>query len=233
MPNLLIADDHPMVRAGLRQLLEEDLGINGIAEAASGSEALEALGSAPCDLLILDINMPDRSGLEILRDVRATYPQTKVLMLSIFPESQYAVEVLRAGASGYLSKDCAPRELLSAARTVLQGRRYIGAQTAEHLAADMDGDGGKPAHSRLSQREMQIFRRLAVGRRVSDIASELCLSVKTVSTYRTRILEKMDLKSNADLTTYALRHELSQGTAETAGKPDPAADGDAARCMST
>ncbi len=229
MANVLIADDHPMVRAGLRQLLEEDIGFTKIAEAASGNEALESLASGPCDVLILDINMPDCSGLEILRQVRVTYPQTKVLVLSVLPERQYAVNVLRAGASGYLSKDCAPRDLLVAARTLLQGRRYISAQTAERLASDMDGDSNVPPHSRLSQREFQIFKKIAGGCRVSDIAKELLLSVKTVSTYRTRILEKMDLKTNADLTAYALR--LNQEPGEAAGAAPPGPQRSAAVCQ--
>ena len=210
MANLLIADDHPMVRAGLRELLKEDRNITDIGEVASCSEALEALQTGRWDLIILDINMPDRSGLEILRHVRANYPNIKVLVLSGFPEKQYAINVIKAGASGYLPKECAPRDLLLATRTVMQGRRYVSAQLAELLAADIDFDSDKPVHSRLSEREFQIFCKLAAGYTVSAIGRELGLSVKTVSTYRSRILEKMNLATNADITTYALRNEIIQ-----------------------
>ncbi|MFI4914302.1 MAG: response regulator [Steroidobacterales bacterium] len=210
MAKILIADDHPMVRAGLRQFLREDPSITEIGEAASGNETLERLRASHWNLLILDINMPDRSGLDILRHVRASHPDVKVLVLSAFPERQYAINVLKAGASGYLPKECAPRDLLAAARAVMQGRRYVSAQMAEALVSDLAGDGSKPLHRRLSEREFQIFCKLATGQSVSAIGNELCLSVKTVSTYRSRILEKMSLLSNADITIYALRNEIIQ-----------------------
>jgi DNA-binding NarL/FixJ family response regulator len=207
---VLLADDHAMVRAGLRQFLEEDHSITEIGEAASGSETLDRLRSTHWDLVILDINMPDRSGLDILRHIRAGYPDTKVLVVSGFPERQYALNVLKAGAGGYLAKDCAPEDLLKAARAVLQGRRYVSAELAEQLLADLEHNGDQPLHGRLSEREFQIFCKLAAGRAVSAIAAELFLSVKTVSTYRARILEKMSLESNADLTAYALRNGIIQ-----------------------
>ena len=210
MARILIADDHAMVRAGLRQFLEEDRSITEIGEAGSGNETLEKLRSSTWDLLILDINMPDRSGLDILRHLRASYPNTKVLVVSGFPERQYAINVLKAGAGGYLPKECAPEELIEATRAVLQGRRYVSASLAEQLLADLDGGDDAPLHRRLSEREFQIFCKLAAGRAVSAIADELSLSVKTVSTYRTRILEKMNLTTNADLTTYALRNGIIQ-----------------------
>jgi DNA-binding NarL/FixJ family response regulator len=208
MSTILLADDHPMVRAGLREFLEEERGITQIGEAGSGKETLEKLRAGKWDLVILDINMPDRSGLDILRYIRASYPEAKVLVLSAFPERQYAVNVLKAGASGYLSKECAPQELLTATRAVLQGRRYVSASMAELLVSDLDGEADKPLHRRLSEREFQIFCKVAAGRTVTAIAEELCLSVKTVSTYRTRILEKLSMTSNADITTYALRNEI-------------------------
>ena len=210
MARVLIADDHALVRMGLRQLLEGELAIRDIAEAASGTETLDKLHAGSWDLLLLDIHMPERSGLDILRQVRSTHPETRVLVLSGFPERQYALNVLRAGASGFLSKESASDELLKAVRTVLAGRRYVSASLAELLVSDMDSDSERAPHSKLSEREFQILCKLAAGRTVSQIAHELCISVKTVSTYRSRILEKMSLQTNADLTSYALRSGLIQ-----------------------
>jgi DNA-binding NarL/FixJ family response regulator len=210
MSRVLIADDHAVVRAGLRQFLEMDQTISHIGDASSGRETLEQLRDSHWNLLLLDINMPDRNGLDILRHVRATHPETKVLMLSGLPERQYAVNVLRAGASGFLSKDSAADELLKAVRTVLSGHRYVSEALADVLIMDMDNDSEQPLHARLSEREFQILCKLAAGRAVSEIGAELCISVKTVSTYRSRILEKMSFKNNADLTTYALRSGLIQ-----------------------
>jgi two-component system, NarL family, invasion response regulator UvrY len=208
MARILIADDHAVVRAGLRQFLLEDRAVREVGEAATGQQTLDRLREARWDLLILDINMPDRSGLDILKYVRAGHPDTRVLMLSGFPEKQYAVNVLRAGASGYLAKDSAPEDLMKAVHALLAGRRYVSATLAEQLVSDIDGDHDKPLHSHLSEREFQIFCKLATGRAVSEIAEELCLSVKTVSTYRSRVLEKMSFRTNADMTSYALRNGL-------------------------
>jgi two-component system invasion response regulator UvrY len=210
MATILIADDHPMVRAGLKRLLAEDHSITQIGEAASGNETLDRLRSGTWDLLILDINMPDRSGLDILRHVRATHVNTKVLVLSALSERQYALNVLKAGASGYLPKECAPNDLQAATRAVLQGRRYVSPQIAEMLVTDLHADSDQPLHGRLSEREFQVFYKIAAGRSVSAIGDELCLSVKTISTYRSRILEKMNLRTNADITTYALRNQIIQ-----------------------
>lgn len=206
MASVLIVDDYPMVRAGLRRLLEEETSITEIGEAASGSETLEKVRSGSWDLVILDINLPDGSGLDVLRHVRADHLDTKVLVLSGFPERQYAIRALRAGAAGYLSKDCASETLLSAVCTVLQSRRYVSAASAELLLTHAERD--RPLHCYLSQRQFQIFRSIAAGRTVSSIALELSLSVKTVSTHRRRILEKMGLTSNADMTTYGLRNAI-------------------------
>jgi len=208
MAKVLIADDHALLRNGLKQLLAEERSIKEIGEAASGVETLQKLQGQHWDLLILDINMPDRSGIDILRQVRSTHPDTRILILSGFPERQYAVNVLRAGASGYLNKEMAPEELLTAVRTVLQGRRYVTPALAELLVNELDEDHDKPAHSKLSEREFQIFCKLAAGRAATDIAHELCISVKTVSTYRARIFEKLGFVSNADITAYALRNNL-------------------------
>jgi two-component system invasion response regulator UvrY len=210
MATVLIADDHALIRNGLKQLLADDHSIREIGESKSGRETIDKLQEQRWDLLILDINMPDRSGIDILRQVRATHPHTKVLVLSGFPEKQYAVNVLRAGASGYLNKEMAPEELLAAVHNVLMGRRYVSPALAELLVNGLDEDQDKPMHARLSEREFQIFRKLAAGQAVSDIANELCISVKTVSTYRSRVLEKMSFTSNADLTAYALRNEIIQ-----------------------
>ena len=209
MTRVLIADDHALFRAGLRQFLVEALPAAEIDEAVSGNEVLTCLQRKGCDMLILDINMPDRSGLDILRHVKSGHPATRVLVLSGFPERQYALNVLRGGAAGYIAKDAAPEDLLKAVRTVLQGRRYVSESLAELLLLDMDR-ADKPLHALLSDREFQIFGKLATGLSVSEIGRELCLSVKTVSTYRTRILEKMRMKNNADLTSYALRNEIIQ-----------------------
>jgi DNA-binding NarL/FixJ family response regulator len=208
MATVLIADDHALVRSGLRQCLQDSGRFTAIEEAASGSQVLDALRAGEFDLVILDINMPDRSGLDILKHVRSSHPDVKMLVLSGYPERQYAVNVLKAGASGYLSKDGSPDELLKAVGQVLAGRRYVSASLAELLAAELDNDHEQPLHAGLSEREFQIFCKLASGQSVSGIAGELSLSVKTVSTYRSRVLEKMCFKSNADITSYALRNGL-------------------------
>jgi DNA-binding NarL/FixJ family response regulator len=210
MSRVIIADDHAVVRAGYRQFLEEEPDITQIGEAASGNEVLDRLRAEHWDALLLDIHMPDRGGLDILRRVSSGYPRVRVLVISGLPEEQYARNVLQAGASGYLSKNTAPEELLKAVRLILAGRRYISASLAEVLASDLNNDSEGPLHSRLSAREFQIFCKLARGSRGSDIADELHLSVKTVSTYRSRILEKMTFKSNADITAYSLRNGLIQ-----------------------
>jgi len=210
MHTILIADDHAVVRAGLRQFLEDSGRVAEVAEAATGQQTLDLLRTKRFDLLILDINMPDRGGLDILRNVRTSFPDTRVLIVSGFPERQYAVNVLRAGASGYLSKESAPEELIKAVQLVLSGHRYVSNQLAEQLVTDLDGNPDAPMHASLSEREFQIFTKLAMGRSVSEIARELHLSVKTISTYRTRVLEKMSLRSNAEIASYALKNGLIQ-----------------------
>ena len=212
MSRILIADDHAVVRAGYRQFLETDPAISEVGEASSGNDALNELRRKEWDLLLMDIHMPDRSGLDILKHVVSGYPDVKVLIMSGLPEEQYARNVLRAGASGYLSKGGSAEEFLRAVRTVLMGRRYVSHALAESMAADLDSkhDQNQPLHTQLSSREFQIFCKLASGATVSAIALELSLSVKTVSTYRSRILEKMSFGSNADITGYALRNGLIQ-----------------------
>jgi len=210
MSKVLIVDDHAVVRAGLRRFLESDRTITQIGEASNGAQTADRLREEHWDLLILDINLPDRSGIDVLRDARLQYPTIPVLMMSGFPEKQYAVNVLRAGASGFVPKHGAQEEVLRAVRTVLAGRRFIGGALADVPVEDLAAPSGGPLHARLSQREFQVMCKLAVGRQVSDIAGELAISVKTVSTYRARVLEKMGLANNAELTAYALRNHLIQ-----------------------
>jgi DNA-binding NarL/FixJ family response regulator len=210
MATVLIADDHAMVRAGLRRWLEQDRSIESVGEAASGAETLQRLREAKWDMVVLDINMPDRSGIDIMRHIRTGHPETRVLVISAFSEKQYAVYALRAGAAGYLAKDQAPEDFMRAVHTVLGGKRFVSAALAEMLVNALDEPTDRPLHAVLSQREFQILCKLAVGRSVSEIAHELCISVKTVSTYRARVLEKMKFSTNADLTTYALKNGLVQ-----------------------
>jgi two-component system, NarL family, invasion response regulator UvrY len=210
MSRILIADDHAVVRAGYKQFLEAEPAVTEVGEAASGNETLTALRAKKWDLLLMDIHMPDRSGLDILNHVTSGYPKVRVLIMSGLPEEQYARNVLRAGASGYLSKADSPDELVKAVKVVLGGRRYISATLAESIAADLGNPRARngPLHTTLSTREFQIFCKLAAGMPLNQIASELSLSEKTVSTYRGRVIEKMHFKSNAEITAYALRNGL-------------------------
>jgi DNA-binding NarL/FixJ family response regulator len=208
MIRILIADDHAIVRAGLRQFIADQVDMEVTAEAASGSETVAAVRAAEFDVVLLDISMPDKNGIDTLKTLRHVKPELPVLMLSAYAEDQYAVNLLRAGASGYLNKEAASTQLVGAIRTVVQGRKYVSPSLAQILADGVSGDAEKPLHAELSQREFQIFCKLAAGAAVSKIADELNLSVKTVSTYRTRILEKMAMKSNADLTYYAIKNGL-------------------------
>jgi len=210
MATVLIADDHAMVRAGLRRWLEQDRSINGIGESSSAADTLQQLRERTWDLVVLDINLPDRSGIDILRHIRTGHANTRVLVISAFAERQYALYALRAGAAGYFAKDQPPEEFMRAVHVVLAGRRYASAALAELLVDALDEPTEQPLHAALSQREFQILCKLAVGRSVSEIARELCISVKTVSTYRARVLEKMKFATNADLTTYALKNGLMQ-----------------------
>ena len=208
MLSIAIVDDHQLVRAGFRELLGDEVDLRIAFEAASGEEALEALQNEACDVLLLDLSLPGQSGVDVLRTVRQRHPDMAVLVLSSFPEERYALAMIRNGASGYLCKDCEREELLAAIHAVAQGRRYVSARTAQLLAEEMLGEGAAPPHTHLSEREMQVFLRLAKGEAVSDIASSLNLSVKTISTYRSRLLEKLELSSNAELASYALRNGL-------------------------
>jgi two-component system invasion response regulator UvrY len=208
MIRILIADDHAIVRAGLRQFIADQIDMQVTGEAATGDEAIALVRAQDFDLVLLDISMPDKNGIDTLKAMRQIRPELPVLMLSGHAEEQYAVNLLRAGAAGYLSKEAASTQLVGAVRTVVQGRKYVSPALAQLLAQGVAGGGDEPLHAQLSQREFQIFCKLAAGQAVSQIADELHLSVKTVSTYRTRVLEKMGMKSNADLTYYAVKNGL-------------------------
>lgn len=208
MIQVAIVDDHQIVRTGFRELLSEDPMINISFEAADGDQALEKLRSSKCDVLLLDISLPGKSGVDVLRAVGQRHPDTKVLILSGFPEESYALAMIKNGANGYLCKDCDQDDLLRAIHMVSTGRRYVSARTAELLADEMSGERSGVLHETLSDRELQVFLRLARGESVSAIAGQLHLSVKTISTYRSRVTEKLNVASNAELATYALRHGL-------------------------
>ncbi len=207
----MLVDDHSIVRAGLKQIFEDCTDIVVDCEAASGQEAIDLLRARPVDGVMLDLSMPDRSGIDVLRRMHGERADLPILIVSMHAEEQYAMNVLKAGASGYISKASAPAEILKAARTVLAGQKYVSPQIAQQLAAAFaGGDAHSSPHEKLSTREFEVFCKLAAGESVSAIAEELFLSVKTVSTHRTRILEKMNLHTNADLTYYAIKNELIQ-----------------------
>ena len=208
MIKVAIVDDHQIVRSGFRELLSEDTSIQISFESGNGDDAMAQLRVKPCDVLLLDISLPGKSGVDVLRSVRQRYPELKVLILTGFPEESYALAMIRNGANGYLCKDCEADELPRAIRIVSQGRRYVSERTAELLADEMSGERSVVLHEGLSDRELQVFLRLARGESVSDIARELNLSVKTISTYRSRLTEKLNVASNAELATYAMRHGL-------------------------
>lgn len=209
MIRILIVDDHAVVRKGIKQILEAEPDLKVEGEADSGRKAIEMIQKGEWDLLVLDVSLPDLSGLEVLKEAKRISSKLPALILSMHPEEELAIRSLRAGAQGYLAKETAPEELIKAVRKILGGGQYISPATAERLADEVRRkDQGRPAHERLSDREFDVFRFIAQGKSVSEIAKQLCLSVKTVSTYRTRILEKMGLKTNADLIRYALTHRL-------------------------
>jgi DNA-binding NarL/FixJ family response regulator len=208
MIKILIADDHPVVRQGLKQVLADEVDMKVAGEAANANEVLEKVRREPWDIVLLDITMPGRGGLEVLKDLKRERGKLPVLVLSMHPEDQFGVRVLKAGAAGYMTKDTAPEELVKAIRKVCGGGRYVSPLLAEQLAIRLDSDEPRSRHELLSDREYQVMCLLASGKRVGDIAKDLALSVKTISTYRLRILEKMRFKTNAELTRYALDHGL-------------------------
>jgi two-component system, NarL family, invasion response regulator UvrY len=208
MIRILIADDHAILRRGLKEILARELDSAVWGEAENGQQVLDQVQGQEWDLLILDITMPGRSGLDVLRNLNTLRPTLPVLVLSMHPEDQYGKRVLKAGASGYMNKESAPEELITAVRKLLGGGRYVTPALAETLASDLSHGAGRPAHESLSNREFEVLRNIASGKTVTQIAQALQLSVPTVSTYRARILEKMHLSTTAELMHYALRNHL-------------------------
>lgn len=208
MIHVVLCDDHAVLRRGIRDTLAEATDITVTAEASGYAELREQLRSATCDVLLLDINMPGRSGLEVLASVRETYPQIRVIMVSMYPEDQYALRSIKAGAAGYANKAGDPVLLIEAVRVVHSGRKYLTAEVAQMLAESLAQPAAPVPHETLSEREMQTLLKIACGQKQTDIAQELMLSPKTVSVYRARVLEKLGMGSNAELTAYAIKNGL-------------------------
>lgn len=208
MIRVILCDDHAMIRRGIRETLSEAVDIQVTGEAASYAEVRETLRTLICDVLVLDLNLPGRGGLEVLSSLREADSPVKVLIVSMYPEDQYAIRCLRAGAQGYLNKAGEPHDLIAAVRTVAQGRKYVTPAVANMLVENLSTPENQTLHASLSERELQTLLKIASGKRLSDIAEELMLSPKTVSVYRARLLEKLKLSNNAELTVYAIRNEL-------------------------
>ena len=208
MIRVLIIDDHAIIREGLKLMLSETHDIAAVDEAANGDQGLDKVLKNDYDVILLDITMPGRGGIDALKDIHNVKPDIPILILSMHPEEQYALRVLKAGGSGYLTKQCAPQEVIDAIRKVVSGGKYISDSLTEELVREIGTDSEKPLIKRLSDREFQVFEMIASGKTVGKIAEELSLSVKTISTYRARILEKMNMKSNAELTFYAVSNKL-------------------------
>ncbi len=205
----LIVDDHPIIRKGIKDLLVEEGLCHAVVEAASAEAALAAVRRESWDLLVLDVALPDKHGLEVLKEVKLLRPTLPVLMLSLYPEREFALRAIKAGASGYLTKDLEPSEVVSAVKSIMTGRRYITASLGNQLAAHLEAGQPATSHALLSDREMEVLRLLGQGKPVSVIADDMALSVKTVSTYRARLLQKLGLHSTAELMRYAIEHRLT------------------------
>jgi DNA-binding NarL/FixJ family response regulator len=210
MIRVFIADDHAIVREGLKQIVSEAADMVVADEAKDGNEVLEKTLTGDYDIVMLDITMPGINGLDALKQIKSQRPELPILVLSMHPEEQYALRVLKAGASGYLTKESAPEELITSIRRVSRGMKYVSPSLAQRLASELEIDHAKPLHETLSDREYQVMCMVAGGKPVKQIADELSLSIKTVSTYRRRILEKMGMKNNAELVRYAMEHDLSE-----------------------
>jgi two-component system invasion response regulator UvrY len=208
MIKVVVVDDHAVVREGLKRIVSESGGMIVSGEAADGHEAMRIIKNEPCDVVLLDITMPHKSGLDVLKELHANLPRLPVLVLSMHPEDQYAVRVLRAGAAGYVTKESAPAKLVQAIRKVVRGGKYVSPTLAERLVFDLGADTDKAPHELLSDREYQVLCMIASGKTVTQIAGVLKLSVKTISTYRVRILEKLKMKNNAEITRYAIKEGL-------------------------
>ena len=203
-----IVDDHAIVRSGLKQFFSEHVDLRVVGEACTGREAIELVRTTELDVLVMDLSMPGQSGIDALAMIRAKAPDVGILILSGYPEEHYAMNLIRQGASGYLNKDCEPLEIVNAIRTIAMGRRYITPAVAELLARQLDRKDDAAPHEQLSEREFQVFLKLAKGETVGKIGDDLSLSVKTISTYRTRLMEKLNLQTNSDLTYYAMKSQL-------------------------
>ena len=208
MIKILIADDHAIIRRGLKQIVSEQSDMTVAGEAGNGQQVLDLVHELPWDVVVLDINMPGRSGLDVLKELKRNHPKLPVLVLSVHPEDQYGVRVLKAGAAGYLTKESAPEELVQAIRKVYRGGKYISSTLAESLVVELVREPDRPLHESLSDREYEIVTMIASGKTVSEIGAELSLSVKTISTYRARALKKMNMRTNAELTHYMIEHKL-------------------------
>jgi DNA-binding NarL/FixJ family response regulator len=208
MIKILVVDDHAVVRAGVHHFISDIPNMEIGGEASSAEEAIRMVRNQDWDIVLLDIAMPDKSGVEVLKQIKREKPKLPVLMLSMHPENRYAVQVLRSGASGYVQKEALATELVNAINTILRGHKYISYGVAELLTTDRDTDTQKPLHETLSEREYEIFYKLGQGEGVTKIADELCLSVKTVSTYRSRVLQKINMANNADIIYYAIKNNL-------------------------
>ncbi len=204
----MIADDHTVFREGLKRILNEAADISEVGEAANAQQLMRSINDGRWDVILLDINMPGKSGLEVLKEIKQTNPRLAVLILSMYPEKQFAVRVIKAGAAGYITKGAAGSKVLQAIRKVFRDGKYISDSVAEHLAMAIEQPVDRPLHESLSDREFEVLRMIGSGMTVSEIAGELSLSVKTISTYRTHILEKMNLKNNADIMQYVITHGL-------------------------
>ena len=208
MLDITICDDHPIVRQGLARILLASLEVGSVREACDGRTLLDLVRQKPGDVILLDLGLPDRGGLDVLRQVRDITARVPVLILSVHPADQYALRALRAGAAGYLTKDLAPDELVKAVQTVLDGHRYVTPQVAECLADELDRPKTRTAHESLSEREFEIFGQIALGKTVKQIAADLCLSYSTISTYRSRVLSKLGLRTDAEIIRYSIRWGL-------------------------
>jgi len=208
MIRVVIVDDHAILRRGLTQIIAESTDMQVVGEADASAPALRLLRETPCDVVLLDISLPDRNGIETLKLIRKEFHGLQVLMLSMHPENQYAVRSLKAGAAGYLTKQSAPSQLVSAIRQVKDGRKYVTAAVAQELANSIDRDSDRPLHEVLSIREYQTLCMIASGKSLTDMAHQMSISVKTVSVYRARVLEKMHLKNNSELTHYAIKNQI-------------------------
>lgn len=208
MVRVVIVDDHAILRRGLSQIIDECQSMSMVGEAENSAQALQLLRKTPCEVVVLDISLPDRNGIETLKLIRKEFPKLKVLMLSMHPEEQYALRALRAGASGYLNKQSAPAQLLSAIDSVSRGRKYVTPAVAEELANSVGDDSTEAPHQKLSMREYQTLCLIASGKSLTEIGRQMAISIKTVSVYRSRVLEKMRMKHNAELTHYAIKNNI-------------------------